>query len=110
MTDQPKKILEKKIEEKVCTYAKDKGFLVYKFTSPQRRSVPDRLLIHPFGKVIFIEFKRDGAKPTPSQALEHTRLRCHNIEVYIIDDIDQGKSLIDELCRRWDPLKKLFYG
>jgi hypothetical protein len=34
--------LEKVIEAKVNAYAQSKGFLVYKFTSPARRAVPDR--------------------------------------------------------------------
>ena len=44
-----KKMLEKQIEERVGTYAKEQGFLVYKFTSPQRAAVPDRLYINPRG-------------------------------------------------------------
>ena len=36
-------MLEKQIEAKVCEYAKTKGVLVYKFTSPARAAVPDRL-------------------------------------------------------------------
>ena len=70
------KLLEKQIEEKVNTYAKEQGFLVYKFTSPQRAAVPDRLYITPRGKVFFVEFKREGMKPIPAQQREHDRLRC----------------------------------
>ena len=38
-------MLEKQIESKVCDYAKSKGVLAYKFTSPARAAVPDRLFI-----------------------------------------------------------------
>ena len=38
-------MLEKQIERKVCDYAKNKGLLAYKFTSPARAAVPDRLFI-----------------------------------------------------------------
>lgn len=91
-------MLEKKIEEKVCDYAKEKGILAYKFTSPNRAAVPDRLFITPNGTVFFIEFKREGQKPTAPQEREHTRLRGHNIRVYVIDNVEKGKAVIDVEC------------
>lgn len=90
-------MLEKKIEEAVCNYAKAKGMLVYKFTSPARAAVPDRMLIRPDGEVFFIEFKRSGQKPTEAQKREHVRLTGHNVEVFVIDNADDGKSLIDSM-------------
>jgi len=88
-------MLEKKIEEKVCEYAKSKGLLVYKFTSPQRAAVPDRLLVAPGGRVFFIEFKAEGKKPTPAQEREHIRLRNHGVKVFVVDSVDHGKDMID---------------
>ena len=90
-------MLEKTIEQKVCDYAKEKGLLVYKFTSPNRAAVPDRMFVHPDGTVTFIEFKQTGKKPTPAQEREHARLRGHNVKVYVVDDVDQGKRLVDQL-------------
>lgn len=40
-------MLEKKIEEHLVQRIKAKGGIAYKFTSPQRRSVPDRLVLEP---------------------------------------------------------------
>lgn len=90
-------MLEKQIEAKVCDYAKSKGALVYKFTSPARAAVPDRLFIGPTGRVWFVEFKREGQKPTPAQEREHARLRGHNISVFVIDDVEQGKAVVDAM-------------
>ena len=90
-------MLEKDIEKKVCDYAKSKGALVYKFTSPARAAVPDRLFIGPTGRVWFIEFKREGQKPTPAQEREHARLRGHNVSVFVIDDVEQGKAVVDAM-------------
>jgi len=92
-----KKMLEKQIEERVGTYAKEQGFLVYKFTSPQRAAVPDRLYITPRGKVFFVEFKREGMKPTPAQQREHERLREQGVMVYVIDNVTAGKSMVDQV-------------
>jgi len=92
-----KKMLEKQIEERVGTYAKEQGFLVYKFTSPQRAAVPDRLYITPRGKVFFVEFKREGMKPTPAQQREHERLREQGVMVYVIDNVVVGKFMVDKM-------------
>lgn len=88
-------MLEKDIERKVCEYAKSKGCLAYKFTSPARAAVPDRLFIAPNGRVWFCEFKRHGQKPTDAQAREHHRLRGHKVNVFVIDNVDEGKVMID---------------
>lgn len=88
-------MLEKKIEETVCAYAKAQGIEVYKFTSPNRAAVPDREYLFPNGTVLFIEFKRTGEKATVPQAREHARIRGQNVPVYVVDDIEHGKILID---------------
>lgn len=91
-------MLEKIVEGKVNVYAQSKGFLVYKFTSPARRAVPDRIYISPKGTVVFVEFKRKGQKPTPPQEREHHRLRMQNVEVFVIDNVDEGKALVDAIA------------
>ena len=87
-------MLEKHIERKVCDYARSCDFLVYKFTSPQRRSVPDRLFISPKGVTLFIEFKAPGKKCTEGQSREIGRLKAKNIPVFVVDDPDEGKRII----------------
>ncbi len=89
-------MLEKQIEAKVCDYAKERGMAVYKFTSPNRAAVPDRMFIYN-GRVFFIEFKRGDQKPTEAQAREHERLRQQKINVFVIDDVEKGKWVIDTM-------------
>ena len=90
-------MLEKQIEAKVCDYAKTKNVLVYKFTSPARAAVPDRLFIRADGRMWFCEFKRGGQKPTDAQEREHDRLRQQKINVFVIDDVEKGKWVIDTM-------------
>jgi hypothetical protein len=94
--------LEKVIEKRVCEYAVKLGCYVAKFTSPNRRSVPDRLFITPTGKVFWIEFKRGGEKPTLAQAVEHEKLRRVNALVFVISDIGTGKQLILDILNGAD--------
>lgn len=88
--------LEKVIERQVCSHARSLGMLEYKFVSPQRRSVPDRVFVFK-GKVFFIEFKRFGEKPTPAQAIEHQKLRDHGVEVFVVDNVPQGKTILNRI-------------
>ena len=88
-------VLEKQIEAKVCDYAKTKNVLVYKFTSPARAAVPDRMFVRPDGVIFFIEFKRGGQKPTDAQEREHNRLRGHKVNVFVVDNVGSGKVVID---------------
>ena len=88
-------MLEKQIEAAVCEYAKAKGLLAYKFTSPSRMAVPDRLFIMPGGTMFFCEFKREGAKPTVAQEREHLKLRQSKVSVFVVDNVPEGKKMID---------------
>ena len=88
-------MLEKQIEQVVCAYAKSRGLLAYKFTSPARRSVPDRLFLGPDGVSFFIEFKAPGNVPTKLQSREITRITALGHRVYVCDDVEIGKRWID---------------
>ena len=87
--------LEKVIEAKVVDHAKAKGIIAYKFTSPSKRSVPDRLFVAPGGSMFLIEFKRRGQKPTVGQRAEITKLQQQGATVYVIDNIEDGKRAVD---------------
>jgi len=78
-------MLEKTIEALLVKRVKERGGIAYKFTSPQRRSVPDRLVILPGGVFEFVELKAPGKKPTPMQSREHERLRALGCVVRVID-------------------------
>lgn len=94
-------MLEKQIEHAVCEYAKRQGILVYKFTSPSRAAVPDRLFILPGGKTFFIEFKRTGEKATPQQQREHHRLTEWGVPVFVVDDVELGIARIQQMVHHF---------
>jgi hypothetical protein len=55
---------------------------------------PDRLLLIPGGKPLFIEFKRPGEVPRPLQAQRIDTLRALGYDVSVIDDYDKGMQII----------------
>jgi hypothetical protein len=86
-------MLERDIEREACAQAKALGWLVYKFTSPNRRSVPDRMFIKD-GRVVFIEFKRPGGRLTEAQARELVRLRLAGVETGVADSVELAMELL----------------
>lgn len=89
------KTSEAYIENKVKEYAKSKGWITYKWSSPAQRGVPDRLFFRG-GTVLAVEFKAPGKKPTPLQNFHIAKLSTAGILVHVIDNAAQGKALIDE--------------
>ena len=84
------------IERAVCAYAREQyDFETYKFTSPARRHVVDRIWVTPRGRVVWVEFKAPGERPRGGQDRERVRLRRRGQLVYVIDDTDAGKALAD---------------
>ena len=81
------------IEQRVCCYARSRGWLTYKWTSPANRGVPDRIFFRR-GRVLLIEFKAPGKRPTKLQAHIHQTLRREGFEVHVIDSIEDGKQLV----------------
>ncbi|MBC8954889.1 VRR-NUC domain-containing protein [Xenorhabdus sp. PB62.4] len=79
------KIREDVIERHLVNEVKKAGGIAYKFVSPGRRGVPDRIVILPNGRVIFVECKAPGGKPRPDQLREHERLRVLGQEVVVLD-------------------------
>lgn len=87
--------LEKDIEKAIVTFARSMKLLCYKFTSPGRSHVPDRVMILPGGRVFFMELKRKGQKPTPAQAVEIEKMRKQGVTVYVVDSVALGKMFIN---------------
>lgn len=87
---------ESYIEKKVCDYAVTLGWVHYKFSSPGNKGVPDRILLRK-GRIIFIEFKATGKEPTKLQFYIHKIIRRLGFKVYVVDDIEVGKLLLNQI-------------
>lgn len=87
---------ESTIEREVCAYAKSKGCLTLKLSGQNQKGQPDRMFLF-HGRVLFIEFKAPGKRPTALQARWLQRLEGHEFCAFACDDIDAGKRRIDML-------------
>ena len=84
---------ERYIEKKVCAFAKANGWTHRKLQWIGRSGAPDRVFIKN-GRVIFVEFKQLGKKPSPNQKIEISVLREAGAEVHVCDDIETGKRIL----------------
>lgn len=87
-------VLESTIERSVVNWAKKKGVFVTKINGQGNRAMPDRCFWIAGGMPVLIEFKRPGAKPTPLQEQTHYALRKAGYWVFVCDDAEKGKKLI----------------
>lgn len=85
-------MLEKTIEAALCKRVKELGGTCEKFTSPGRRSVPDRLITLPGGVIIFVELKAPGKKPTALQQSDHDRRTMLGCDVRLINDMETARA------------------
>lgn len=86
---------ENVIEAYLRDRVKEIGGRAYKFVSPGNSGVPDRLILLPGGKSIFIELKAPGKVTTPIQLQQHRKIRALGFEVLIID----SKEKVDDFIR-----------
>ena len=93
-------MLERDIEAYLVKRCKEIGALCCKFTSPQRRSVPDRLITFS-GRVLFVELKATGKKPTEAQVRDHGRRRAAGAEVVWLDSCEAVSRVIADLLGEW---------
>jgi len=84
--------LEKDVEAALVRRVKALGGLCEKFTSPGRRSVPDRVVTMPNGKIIFVELKRPRGKPTEAQLKDHAKRRDLGCDVRVIDNLEDARA------------------
>lgn len=63
-------MLEKDIEKLFRDEIKKAGGKAYKFTSPGNDGVPDRIVMLPDGRIVFVELKTDKGKLSRLQELQ----------------------------------------
>jgi len=90
---------EQLIEIAVCKFAKDHGILAVKLNGPGDKGKPDRMFLHQ-GKVVFIEFKAPGKKPTALQQKWLLDLKYRGFAATWVDNVADGvKFLNDHLLK-----------
>ena len=88
---------ERTIERRFVIETKKRGGMALKFVSPGFNGVPDRILLLPGGRIAFVELKAPGKKLRPLQERRKEQLEDLGFRVYVLDGVEQIRSLLDEM-------------
>lgn len=95
MTD-VKNTRESSIEERLVTRCKKVKALAIKMYGAFFIGIPDRLVLAYPGRLWFVELKKPGKTPSPTQVRVHTMLRALGFIVLVIDSKEKVDQFIKE--------------
>lgn len=104
-------MLESRIEDRLQSGVKKLGMeaaggsgrrvLCLKLVCPGCTGVPDRMILLPGGRVVFVELKQPGKKERPRQRLVQSWLRELGFTVFSSVDSYTKVEEVIEACRAW---------
>ena len=89
---------ESQIEAHLAQRVKALGGLCWKFTSPNLRGVPDRVLLMPEGQTYWIELKAPGQQPNLLQQRRHAELRARSHRILMLDSVEAVDYFLEAIC------------
>ena len=90
---------ESEIEKKLVRAVRGIGGLCFKFTSPGNPGVPDRVVILPGGRVVFVELKAQFGRLQKIQKWQLEQMRACGADVRVIKGLDEAECFI-QYCHR----------
>jgi hypothetical protein len=84
---------ESTIEKAVCDHARKNGCMVMKLAGPNQKGQPDRMFLKN-GRVLFLEFKAPGKKPTALQEKWLRDLWAQQHAAVWVDSVSAGISAL----------------
>lgn len=94
---QPLSQFEHELEDWACARFASLGCVCLKLHTPGFSGIPDRLLLTPAGRLIFLEFKAPGQKPRRTQPRVLAMLRAMRFRALVIDTRAQVLALLREV-------------
>lgn len=91
-------MLEKDIEKILVNGVKKLGGRAYKWVSPGNDGVPDRIVILPGLRPVFVELKTEKGQLSALQKVQIKRLQELGQEVEVLYGLPQVRDFLDE-CR-----------
>ena len=86
-------IRESDIEARLVEKIHKLGGWCLKLNSLSANGLPDRMILLPDGRTIFVELKAPKKKPTELQRYTHRKLMSMNFPVYVIDSMAEVEAL-----------------
>lgn len=86
---------EKYIERYLCSTVTAKGGICLKYSNPNMTGFPDRIVLLPGGKTLWVELKSKGRKPSIVQKIRFRQMEEIGHHVYVCDSIEQVDEVIE---------------
>ena len=91
---------ESSVERKLVEGCRKAGALAWKFTSPGRSGVPDRVVLLPGGQLIFVELKTETGRLTALQKQTHNLLKGYGFDVRTLKGAKDVEVFLFEVSHR----------
>lgn len=88
---------ESTIEARLVKEVKKRGGLCYKFVSPGSPGVPDRIIILPGGRTVYVELKTEIGRLANVQKWQIDELKKRGAEVRVLKGMDQVLAFLKEV-------------
>lgn len=89
--------MEREIERYLKRRVETTGCRCLKYSNPHEAGFPDRLILLPFGEVVWVELKTTKGRVSPIQQRRHAQLRDMGHEVHIIRTKEEVDNFVSRL-------------
>ena len=86
---------ESSIESKLVRMVRERGGLCFKFVSPGNPGVPDRIVITPAGRTVYVELKTEVGRLAAIQKWQHEELRKRGADVRTLKGLELNQTLFN---------------
>lgn len=90
---------ESAIEARLVREVKKRGGLCYKFVSPGNPGVPDRIVILPGGRTVYVELKTEIGRLAKIQHWQIEEITARGADVRVLKGLDQVLAFLKEVDR-----------
>lgn len=90
-------MLESRVETRLVNGVKKLGGMCLKWVSPGCTGVPDRIVVLPGGRVIFVELKQPSGRKSPRQRLVGGLLESRGADVRCLWSPDEVDAFLREV-------------
>ena len=88
---------ERDIEKKMLNAVRKMGGEAFKWVSPGNDGVPDRIVMLPGGRLIFVELKADRGRLSPVQKIQIRRIQKLGQEVEVVQGMDGLEEFLERI-------------
>lgn len=93
---------ESAVEGRLTEMLRERSALCLKFVSPGNPGVPDRIVLLPGGRVVFVEVKAQGGQLGALQERQIARMRGLGADVRVLKGMEQVRGFVEEVCCECD--------